>query len=270
MRIPPLVFSGRSRIWRHAQSEHQRGPARTVGFTEGKIRLPQPQHFDRARSGGGEGEAAGLRPGSTLVPSVGFGVPPKRTFPDIRCELRCAVPAIRAGGSSRRRDAFANTRDAYAPRNLQPRLLPIHDAHMHRGVAAPDLRGDGVGDDAAVFHNVIEARLAAFVLAHGVRADEARASPGGHRIVREAEPVRAEIRHLRHAGEARVEPLRVLVPVLFGEVARAEIRRIADDRVRLRPRRKERVGADDLAVEIVERERFFRQVQAVGFLDLRG
>ena len=50
---------------------------------------------------------------------------------------------------------------------------------MHGGFAAPDLRGHGLGDDAAVFHDVTETRLAAFILPDRVRADEAGAARAG-------------------------------------------------------------------------------------------
>src|SRR5438132_7873343 len=50
--------------------------------------------------------------GSTPVPGVGFGVPPKRTLL----------------GSPRKRDAFANTRDGRAPRNFLSRIsCNIHE-----------------------------------------------------------------------------------------------------------------------------------------------
>ena len=65
-------------------------------------------------------------PGSALVPSAGFGVPPKRTFCEVaqkierlvQPENRCC--SGRSGGSSHWRDANANTRDACAPRKSAP------------------------------------------------------------------------------------------------------------------------------------------------------
>ena len=58
-------------------------------------------------------------PGSTLVPSVGFGVPPKRTFFDVDRRRGERASNSHAQGSSRRRDAFANVRDARATRSSQ-------------------------------------------------------------------------------------------------------------------------------------------------------
>ena len=64
-------------------------------------------------------------PGSTLVTSVGFGVPPKRTFLGVEMERR-AQSLLNGAGSSRRRDApfdcaqgtrFADARDARATRS---------------------------------------------------------------------------------------------------------------------------------------------------------
>jgi pimeloyl-ACP methyl ester carboxylesterase len=60
---------------------------------------------------------AHLHPGSTLVPSVGEGVPPSRTSIDA-LELRERVTTPHTAGSSFRRDAETNTRDACAPRIL--------------------------------------------------------------------------------------------------------------------------------------------------------
>jgi len=57
-----------------------------------------------------------FRPGSTRVPRVGFGVPPKRTSSDVAVDSAMTPVAtrqkVREGG-----DAFASTRDARAPRN---------------------------------------------------------------------------------------------------------------------------------------------------------
>jgi len=81
-------------------------------------------------------------PGSTRVPRVGRGVPPRRTSGDVWSGMRVAR-GWDVCGSSRRRDAFANTRDACAPRNFgRVPLLPIDDAHMHR---APVSRGSENG-----------------------------------------------------------------------------------------------------------------------------
>ena len=63
----------------------------------------------------------GLALGSTLVPSVRFGVPPKRTSQ--RLPLSERVRIRNRLESSRRRDGFANARDARATRMHDPRSL---------------------------------------------------------------------------------------------------------------------------------------------------
>ena len=139
---------------------------------------------------------------------------------------------------------------------------------MHRGVAAPDLGGDGLGDDTAVFHDVIETRLAAFVLPDGVRADEPGASAGREGIVREAEPVGAEVGTPRNSRESSAELFHIRSAVFHRDFARVEIRRVAGDGVGGGPRGEEGVGADDVRVEIVERERLFLDEQLVGLDEL--
>ena len=61
-------------------------------------------------------------PGSALVPSAGEGVPPSRTFEDVRPRLR-AHRQDDVHKSSFRRDAETSTRDECAPRN--PRSAPV-------------------------------------------------------------------------------------------------------------------------------------------------
>ena len=80
----------------------------------------------------------------------------------------------------------------------------------------------------------------------------------------------AEVRHLRDAGEAGVELVRIVIAVLLREEARAEIRRVSDDGIRFRPLREEGVSAENVLVEIGERERVLGKVKAVGGGEFAG
>lgn len=83
-------------------------------------------------------------------------------------------------------------------------------------------------------------------------------------IMRFPEPVNAEICAARNARKRSANLLYVRRTVFDRRAARSQVRRITDDRVRFRPFGEERVGADDLLVEVIERERLFEDEQAVG------
>ena len=114
--------------------------------------------------------------------------------------------------------------------------------------------GDGFRDGAAIGNDVVEAGLAGFVLTDRLRADQASAAAGLEPVMREAEPVDAEVGHLGHVRECGMDLPRVFVAVLLGEIAGAEERRVADDGVGLGPGGEEGVGAEDVGVEVVERQ----------------
>ena len=67
------------------------------------------------KQGRPKADAAHGFPGSTPVPGVGFGVPPKRTFQDVPFRLRAHFPN-HVSQSSSPRDAKTNARDERAPR----------------------------------------------------------------------------------------------------------------------------------------------------------
>ena len=62
-------------------------------------------------------------PGVTLVPSVGLGVPPKRTSPRVRHPKREDFFAVHIAKSSSRRDASTNARDERATRMTERTLI---------------------------------------------------------------------------------------------------------------------------------------------------
>ena len=78
-------------------------------------------------------EARRRFPGSIRVPRVGFGVPPKRTFEGVLSRWMILRLATRHG-SSCRRDAGTNTRDAYAPRIPTRTFQPIRRVQHHRRI----------------------------------------------------------------------------------------------------------------------------------------
>src|ERR1035437_5080123 len=125
---------------------------------------------------------------------------------------------------------------------------------MDGGLPGPDLMGDGFGDGATVSDYVVKAFLAPFALPGGLRADQPSTSAGLQSIMREAEPVDAEVGHLRHVRECGIDLPGVFVAVLFGEVAVTKVRRVADDGIGLGPGREEGVGAEDVLVQVVQRQ----------------
>jgi alanyl-tRNA synthetase len=80
--------------------------------------------FDELEKMSGTTYGGTLPPGSTLVPSVGEGVPPSRTSSDAP-DISNAPSASDVSGSSSPRDAATNTRDACAPRNSDPAQIQI-------------------------------------------------------------------------------------------------------------------------------------------------
>jgi hypothetical protein len=78
----------------------------------------------------------------------------------------------------------------------------------------------------------------------------------------EAEPMGAEVRHLGGVREAVLHALCIVVAEFLGDVAGAEIRRVSDDGIGLGPLGEEGVGAEDVFVEVVEREWVFEDEEA--------
>ena len=95
-----------------AADDHAAGAEEVAGGDESRAA--------KARRKAGETRAGhmtrrGRHPGSTRVPRVGFGVPPKRTS----WRGRSSPPVAALAGSASRRDGATNPRDARAPRNPQ-------------------------------------------------------------------------------------------------------------------------------------------------------
>ena len=101
--------------------------------------------------------------GSTLVPSVGDGVPPSRTFEDDQ-STKTPAPVSRAAGSSSRRDAETSTRDACAPRNLSDIAFTLQTgrhAFNHRRAVTANSIADAIaalGDPKRAMTRVQERR----------------------------------------------------------------------------------------------------------------
>src|SRR5437879_13807250 len=74
----------------------------------------------------------------------------------------------------------------------------------------------------------------------------------------EAEPVNAEVGHFGNFGKCCMNFSRVLITGVFRKEARAEKGRIADDGTSFGPWIEQGVGADDVLVEVVEREVAFK------------
>ena len=107
--------------------------------------------------------ALGEALGSTLVPSVGDGVPPSRTFEDDQ-STKTPAPVSRAAGSSSRRDAETSTRDACAPRNLSDIAFTLQTgrhAFNHRRAVTANSIADAIaalGDPKRAMTRVQERR----------------------------------------------------------------------------------------------------------------
>jgi hypothetical protein len=69
--------------------------------------------------------------------------------------------------------------------------------------------------------------------------------------------VGVEVCHFRNVGESFLHAAGRVVAEFLGDVAGAQIRRVSDDGVGLWPIREEGIGAEDIFVEVVERERVF-------------
>src|ERR1035437_9820947 len=114
-------------------------------------------------------------------------------------------------------------------------LEPVDQRDMDSGLARPDLVGDGFGDGAAISDYVVEAGFAGLILPNRLGSDQPGASTGLEPVMREAEPMDAEVGHLRHVRERGIDLSRIFVAVFFGKVAGAEIWRVADDGVGIGP-----------------------------------
>src|SRR6266480_5425096 len=102
---------------------------------------------------------------------------------------------------------------------------------MNGGVTAPNFVCNCFGDGTAVISDVIETRLATLRLPHSLCSNKSSVSTERQRVMSQTKPMSAEVCHFRHIRKTRVNFSRVIVAVLFREIARPEIRRITDDRV---------------------------------------
>ena len=83
-----------------------------------------------------------------------------------------------------------------------------------------------------------------------------------------SEEVRYEICAPRYTRERFSQALHVILTVFQINLARIEVRWIADNGISFRPFGEEGVGADDVFVEIIEWQRFFFDEQLVGLGEL--
>src|SRR3954463_1548004 len=106
---------------------------------------------------------------------------------------------------------------------------------MDSGLAAPDFGRHSLSNRSSIVDDVVETGFTAFILSNSLSADESGAPTWLQRVVRDAKPVCAEVRHLRHTRESFVHFARVCVAMFFRQPTRAKIGRVTDYRVGLRP-----------------------------------
>ena len=137
-------------------------------------------------------------------------------------------------------------------------LFPIHDGHVQHGFARPFLRRDGIGNRAAVRHDVVQGAFAALVLAHRVGGHQAGVGIGGQGLVGLAKPVHAKVGLAGHGWVSGPQLVHIGRAKLLLHFVLALVGRVADDDLHRRPGpglavgQQQRVGAHDVGIEVVE------------------
>ncbi len=140
---------------------------------------------------------------------------------------------------------------------VRPRSRPLHPVHhrdVQRRLARPWPSGYGARDRTAVRHDVVERGLPRLPHADTARAYKPGARPRRQALVSAPEPVAANVDHTVDP-KATLNATQVVRAQFATDLSIAEERWVPHDRINLGPFRKERVGADNIAIEIIERQR---------------
>jgi hypothetical protein len=125
---------------------------------------------------------------------------------------------------------------------------------VHLSVARPRLAGDGVDDRAAVVDDVFGRRVTRFASAHGLGGDEPGALALLQAVVCAPEKVGDVVREPADLWVGAIESGDIARAALLRELLATEVRRVPDHDLARRPLDKQRVAADDVGIQVVERQ----------------